>query len=709
MLVLKHDGTPVHSSVQIPAMGRVAGRPDPTTHVKRKATTKPSSSQRLAKGEPLDSAPSTPRSALPGSAPLSSQSRTTKSSNSAGKRQAVIISAAAAGPDMSIAVEAIAGVSRQDMTELKHIKIPSPTLKMVLEAALVITGMEPPLEWRAIKVAISRSAFMEQLQAVRDPADLPAATRKTLREYLEIDGFTYEHASRSSSVCGAFFLLIEACASPGSTSGHDAGEDFDSGEEEDEAEEDAGHHEGESDVTDDDDSAATADNHDGDAPEGELVAEHLADPIPTHTATASELARQKRSERLHADTPATQPRLSPSEEAGGAGPAHASRSTALVPTADVHTNVEEQEQEQDADDDDVDVDVDDQMCEEPVPRSTVDVVLHKQPGDKLGFSVREGHGGPNNKRILVFVSKVTPNELADRSGQIKVGQQIVRINGNAVEDCGPKMSKLAAVGLIKSPRKPGAPLVITLTSDVGGISEAQSAAEASPTITVVPPPPIDEVYESVERMPESLNSADDATAAPGPAVCETTVAPPTWTEEPDAQPTAEATPHVPEEVAAATSTHGSDVSHADHLDDVPPPMSASEIARARRLKQKQSRLAKATGTTEEDAAVVWDDTARGTSTLADEHADPPDAQEEDASAVEARKKKAQQDKLDQLAAEDAAVEAQSAIEAQKADETRRMALLEVEVARLKAEREELDVRRKEAESERLTQESLQVR
>lgn len=522
------------------------------------------------------------------------------------------------------------------MTELKHIRNPSPTLKLVVEAVLAITGIEPPLEWRAIKAAISRPAFVEQLQAVQDPSDLSMATRETLRDYLELDDFTYEHASRNSTVCAAFFLLVRACAA---------------------------------------DKHSTIDDGDDDSEEHASTDETFVAKKPS----TADLAREQRLARRR-DAPV----------AVRAGDSRQNDSQESDPNSDCDVD---DDADVDVDDDD-ELDVDDEEAA-PIPTS-VDVELVQGPGEKLGFSLREGRAS-DDQSVHVFISKVTPNLVADRSGRIKVGQRLLQVNGHEIVDYGPKKSKIAAVDLIKAGRPPGTPLIVTVASDTSlpspRASEVDQTQSGDTIMPLVPPPPTVEdgvsVNQAVKRPPAETTGPIDAAEAP--------------LESESVLDNASDGDAVGNEGEAAVESN---------TPALQPPQSAAEIARAKRMKQKQMRVAEATADSEETQTAHNEENARLQAEVAalreklaaETNAERTKLAEErqrlekaaaaaaEAAANEARlaEERAQQAQLDKLAAENAALKAVSDMNAQKAEEAQRMIALEAEVSRLKLEREQFE-------------------
>eukprot|EP00037_Helgoeca_nana_P003920 m.42183 g.42183 ORF g.42183 m.42183 type:complete len:878 (+) comp14415_c0_seq1:1061-3694(+) len=119
----------------------------------------------------------------------------------------------------------------------------------------------------------------------------------------------------------------------------------------------------------------------------------------------------------------------------------------------------------------------DTLDEEPPPQPTLTVELdHPKQGVKLGFKLTGIPHGSDGASTKICVVGVTPGGLADCSG-MQDGQQILRVNGNAVEavDNPENLVDVAATyvhDLILSKRKPGVPLLITVTRDLCPIAES---------------------------------------------------------------------------------------------------------------------------------------------------------------------------------------------------------------------------------------------
>ena len=79
---------------------------------------------------------------------------------------------------------------------------------------------------------------------------------------------------------------------------------------------------------------------------------------------------------------------------------------------------------------------------------------------------------PAGVAVGVFISKVTPGQLADRSGVVAVGQRLLGVNGTVLHDLGPKKTKAAAVALMRERRSAGHPLIITIAVEPSSKGDA---------------------------------------------------------------------------------------------------------------------------------------------------------------------------------------------------------------------------------------------
>ncbi|CAL9698179.1 unnamed protein product [Knipowitschia caucasica] len=119
---------------------------------------------------------------------------------------------------------------------------------------------------------------------------------------------------------------------------------------------------------------------------------------------------------------------------------------------------------------------------DPSPPGMQEVVIHKQPGEKLGISIRggaKGHAGnpfdPTDEGI--FISKVSSTGAAARDGRLDVGMRILEVNNHSLLG----MSHTEAVRVLRSV---GDSLVMLVCDgfDPGKVA----AVEASPGIIANP-------------------------------------------------------------------------------------------------------------------------------------------------------------------------------------------------------------------------------
>jgi len=132
------------------------------------------------------------------------------------KEAKAVVDAELAGvaPLVEAASSAVGNLDVKKMKEVTAYPNPPPTVKLVLEASLVLTGAKKTAlaEWRTIKSEITKPEFLKELQVKGDilkntPEKFPTAIRKELKGYLGQPNFTEEKATHSSVVCGTLFQV----------------------------------------------------------------------------------------------------------------------------------------------------------------------------------------------------------------------------------------------------------------------------------------------------------------------------------------------------------------------------------------------------------------------------------------------------------------------------------------------------------------------
>ncbi|XP_073762339.1 protein scribble homolog isoform X22 [Danio rerio] len=119
---------------------------------------------------------------------------------------------------------------------------------------------------------------------------------------------------------------------------------------------------------------------------------------------------------------------------------------------------------------------------DPSPPGMQEIVIHKQPGEKLGISIRggaKGHAGnpfdPTDEGI--FISKVSSNGAAARDGRLRVGMRILEVGNNSLLG----MTHTEAVRVL---RASGDSLVMLICD--GFDPKSASTIEASPGVIANP-------------------------------------------------------------------------------------------------------------------------------------------------------------------------------------------------------------------------------
>ncbi|XP_036374473.1 protein scribble homolog [Megalops cyprinoides] len=119
---------------------------------------------------------------------------------------------------------------------------------------------------------------------------------------------------------------------------------------------------------------------------------------------------------------------------------------------------------------------------DPAPPGMQEIEIHKQPGEKLGISIRggaKGHAGnpfdPTDEGI--FISKVSSSGAAARDGRLQVGMRILEVNGHSLLG----MTHAEAVRVLRSVGDALAVLVCE-----GFDPRAAAAIESSPGVIANP-------------------------------------------------------------------------------------------------------------------------------------------------------------------------------------------------------------------------------
>lgn len=121
-------------------------------------------------------------------------------------------------PLVEKAASAVGALDAKKLKELTAYRNPPDTVKLVLEASLVLTGAKKTViaDWRTMKAEITKPEFLKELEIkgaiLKDtPEKFPSSIRASLKTYLGKPGFNEEKATHASVVCGTLFVFIEAC------------------------------------------------------------------------------------------------------------------------------------------------------------------------------------------------------------------------------------------------------------------------------------------------------------------------------------------------------------------------------------------------------------------------------------------------------------------------------------------------------------------
>ena len=70
----------------------------------------------------------------------------------------------------------------------------------------------------------------------------------------------------------------------------------------------------------------------------------------------------------------------------------------------------------------------------PLPQPLIKNIIYVKEGKSLGFSVCGGKGSKKGD-IGIFVRKISPEGVAGHDGRLKVGDELLEVNGTSLKDC----------------------------------------------------------------------------------------------------------------------------------------------------------------------------------------------------------------------------------------------------------------------------------
>ncbi|EUB63753.1 Cytoplasmic dynein 1 heavy chain [Echinococcus granulosus] len=117
------------------------------------------------------------------------------------KRALVVEELSQVEPAVNDAKQAVEGIRKKDIQEIKAMRNPPPAVKMALEAICLLLG-EKSTEWRQILTVIVKDSFVPSILNF-DTEEITDSIRETMKKkYIENPEFNYEKVNRASTACG---------------------------------------------------------------------------------------------------------------------------------------------------------------------------------------------------------------------------------------------------------------------------------------------------------------------------------------------------------------------------------------------------------------------------------------------------------------------------------------------------------------------------
>ncbi len=116
------------------------------------------------------------------------------------KRKIVLNDLAKVEPALEDARQAVGGVKKHTLQELKALANPPPVVKMALESVLVLLG-EPASSWNSIRSIIVQDDFLKKVLEFNPEAVSPKV-REQMEPYLSNPDYNFERADRASKAAG---------------------------------------------------------------------------------------------------------------------------------------------------------------------------------------------------------------------------------------------------------------------------------------------------------------------------------------------------------------------------------------------------------------------------------------------------------------------------------------------------------------------------
>ncbi|KAG7394155.1 hypothetical protein PHYBOEH_005588 [Phytophthora boehmeriae] len=110
-------------------------------------------------------------------------------------------------PALNAAVAALDSLDKKDITEVKGFVKPPQAVQMVMEAVCIMLGEKA--DWDTSKRILSRSTFMIELKEY-DKDNIPAATLKRIRKYIENPDFAVDEVKKVSHAAMSLCMWVHA-------------------------------------------------------------------------------------------------------------------------------------------------------------------------------------------------------------------------------------------------------------------------------------------------------------------------------------------------------------------------------------------------------------------------------------------------------------------------------------------------------------------
>lgn len=117
------------------------------------------------------------------------------------KRASVMADLAQVEPAVIEAQQAVKGIKRQHLVEVRSMSNPPPPVKMALESICLLLG-EPAQDWRAIRSVIIRENFIPTIVNFSSETLADDIRNKMKNKYLNNPEFNFEKVNRASLACG---------------------------------------------------------------------------------------------------------------------------------------------------------------------------------------------------------------------------------------------------------------------------------------------------------------------------------------------------------------------------------------------------------------------------------------------------------------------------------------------------------------------------